>query len=27
MKHQNKNHKHPYDHSVYAYALDLEHTY
>ena len=27
MRHQNKNHKHPYDHYVDAYALDLGHTY
>jgi len=27
MKHQNKNHKHPYDHYEYACALDLGHTY
>ena len=24
---QNKNHKHPYDHYLYACALDLGHTY
>jgi len=27
MKYQNKNHKHPYDHYVYACTLDLGHTY
>ena len=27
MIQQNKNHKHPHDHYVHAYALDLGHTY